>query len=68
MVYCGKPSKGCSNCRERKIRVSHILEISSPGFDKLRVHGLASSATCPLCQGMLRNDLPSDDPTLKTKR
>ncbi|KAK3296239.1 uncharacterized protein B0H64DRAFT_417727 [Chaetomium fimeti] len=20
MVYCGKPSKGCSNCRERKIR------------------------------------------------
>ena len=22
MVYCGKPSKGCSNCRERKIRVS----------------------------------------------
>jgi hypothetical protein len=21
MVYCGKPSKGCSNCRERKIRV-----------------------------------------------
>ncbi|KAK7403618.1 hypothetical protein QQX98_010630 [Neonectria punicea] len=22
MVYCGKPSKGCSKCRERKIRVS----------------------------------------------
>lgn len=22
MVYCGKPSKGCSSCRERKIRVS----------------------------------------------
>lgn len=20
MVYCGKPSKGCSNCRERKVR------------------------------------------------
>lgn len=24
MVYCGKPSKGCSNCRERKIRVGFI--------------------------------------------
>lgn len=22
MVYCGKPSKGCQNCRERKIAVS----------------------------------------------
>lgn len=22
MVYCGKPSKGCSLCRQRKIRVS----------------------------------------------
>lgn len=25
MVYCGKPSKGCSNCRERKIRVSVLV-------------------------------------------
>lgn len=25
MVYCGKPSKGCSNCRERKVRVSFYL-------------------------------------------
>lgn len=26
MVYCGKPSKGCSSCRERKIRVSVGLQ------------------------------------------
>lgn len=23
MVYCGRPSKGCANCRKRKIRVGH---------------------------------------------
>lgn len=22
MVYCGKPTKGCANCRKRRIRVS----------------------------------------------
>lgn len=32
MVYCGKPSKGCSNCRERKIRVSHNFYLSSRLF------------------------------------
>ncbi|KAH6661662.1 hypothetical protein F5X68DRAFT_178583 [Plectosphaerella plurivora] len=26
MVYCGKPSKGCSNCRERKIRLTRDLK------------------------------------------
>lgn len=66
MVYCGKPSKGCSNCRERKIRVSHNFRNIQSGFLKLRVHGLAPQ-TCSLCQGLLRNDLPSDDLTLKTK-
>lgn len=29
MVYCGKPSKGCSNCRERKIRVG-LLRLQPP--------------------------------------
>lgn len=36
MVYCGKPSKGCSSCRERKIRVSLGLCVfyqSVPTFD-----------------------------------
>jgi hypothetical protein len=29
MVYCGKPSKGCSNCRERKIRVSLLFSFGT---------------------------------------
>lgn len=28
MVYCGKPSGGCSNCRRRKIRVSWPITIT----------------------------------------
>ena len=29
MVYCGKPSKGCSACRERKIRVSQMFPLTT---------------------------------------
>lgn len=26
MVYCGKPSKGCAECRNRKVRVGDSTE------------------------------------------
>lgn len=55
MVYCGKPSKGCSNCRERKIRVSHIFfEISSRAFSNSVFMGwLRKLARCArACCGM----------------
>lgn len=51
MVYCGKPSKGCSNCRERKIRVSPLFELVMPGSVRVRVHRLAPQGA-PSCRGL----------------
>lgn len=64
MVYCGKPSKGCSNCRERKIRVGlnalasrslELFELLDPSSFELRASSfellelLASCAYAPQC-------------------
>ncbi|KAK7418874.1 hypothetical protein QQZ08_011083 [Neonectria magnoliae] len=66
MVYCGKPSKGCSKCRERKIRVSsrsnHALRaLHSRDNQDEDDAGIAVPTTCfPSCtatrtQGRYRN-------------
>lgn len=68
MVYCGKPSKGCSNCRERKIRVSHILEISSRVFSNSAFMGWLAPQLARCARARCGMTSPSDDPTLKTKR
>lgn len=69
MVYCGKPSKGCSNCRGRKIRVSPLFDLSTrvpsqsiifPGWLRSRVRPVLPSLVCGTIS-------PSDDATIKTK-
>lgn len=30
MVYCGKPSKACENCRQRRLKVSIVSEPRLP--------------------------------------
>lgn len=57
MVYCGKPSKGCSNCRERKIRVSPLFEL--PCRVPSESVSIARLRSAPRRAGAgLRDDLP----------
>ncbi|KAL7814908.1 hypothetical protein V8C44DRAFT_324816 [Trichoderma aethiopicum] len=52
MVYCGKPSKGCSNCRERKIRVGSIQHCSHTAFALIPLPSYSASLSSPSMTSM----------------
>jgi hypothetical protein len=70
MVYCGKPSKGCSNCRERKIRVSLIYYffISTHRMSRRHRRPVTARLAGSLPSATTTRDRPANTTQVRPKR